>query len=274
MLRELDIGEKDLASELIKKAPRPGVDLDTQKRLEALRKDNNKFDNNNNNGPPLPPTSPPTFNNFILPPPLPLPLLFNSFQTNFQAPPSPLPSPPLLPLPRQIPRARPTATQNHPKTHFGEMAMPKTKPEKEQILEDIDTAIYELPEPPKIEIGNPLLNFLSRDAEGILADDYVNPEELQDRTIEQIKEEYKFDEIKDAFDEGKVPPQLGFCFGGDNDNFLLTCKFLSLSEDNNEFVSFLCLDMGQNIMTNNSLSIHIETGNIFYNDFNTKENFC
>ena len=48
---------------------------------------------------------------------------------------------------------------------------------------------------------------------------------------------------------------------------------MSLSENNNEFVSFLSSDMGQNIMTNNSLSIQIETGYIFYNDFNTKENF-
>ena len=48
---------------------------------------------------------------------------------------------------------------------------------------------------------------------------------------------------------------------------------MSLSEDNNEFVSFLFSDMGQNIMTNNSLSIHMETGDIFYNDFNTKESF-
>ena len=48
---------------------------------------------------------------------------------------------------------------------------------------------------------------------------------------------------------------------------------MSLSEDNNEFASFLWSDMGQNIMTNNSLLIHIETGDIFYNDFNTKGNF-
>ena len=41
-------------------------------------------------------------------------------------------------------------------------------------------------------------------------DDYVNHEELQDSTIKQIKEEYKFDEIKDAFGEGKIPPQLEF----------------------------------------------------------------
>ena len=50
-----------------------------------------------------------------------------------------------------------------------------------------------------------MLNFLSTDAEGILADDYVNHEELYDRTIKQIKEKYKFDEIKDASGEGKIP---------------------------------------------------------------------
>ena len=70
--------------------------------------------------------------------------------------------------------------------HFGEMAMTKTKSEKEEILEDIDTAIYEVHQPLKIEIGDLLLNFLSTDAEVILADDYVNPKELQDWTIEQI----------------------------------------------------------------------------------------
>ena len=48
---------------------------------------------------------------------------------------------------------------------------------------------------------------------------------------------------------------------------------MSLNEDNNEFVSFFCSDIGQNIVVNNSFSIHIETGDIFYNDFNTKENF-
>ena len=84
--------------------------------------------------------------------------------------------------------------------------MTKTKPEKDQILEDIDTAIYEVPELPKTEIGGSLLHFLSTGAEGILAADHVNPEKLRDRTIEQIKAEYKIDEIKDAFDKGKIPP--------------------------------------------------------------------
>ena len=38
-----------------------------------------------------------------------------------------------------------------------------------------------------------MLNFLSTDAEDILANYYVNPEGY--RTIEQIKEEHIFDEI-------------------------------------------------------------------------------
>ena len=180
LLWELYIGKKDLPSKLIKKAPTPSVDLDIQKRLEALRKDNNKFNNNNA---PLPPPSPPTFNNFAPPPqllPPPPPLLFNSFQQSQYFPP---PSSPPLPLPGQRPTARPSATQTQPSTQFGEMAMTKTKikPEKEQVLEDIGTAIYEIPEPPKLEIGDPLLNFLWTDAEKVLADDYINDKELQDK---------------------------------------------------------------------------------------------
>ena len=76
-------------NELIEKALRPGVDLDIQKRLEALRKCNNRVNNDNNNGAPLPPPSPPTFNNLILPLPPPSPPSFNSFQKNFQVPPPP-----------------------------------------------------------------------------------------------------------------------------------------------------------------------------------------
>ena len=115
--------------------------------------------------------------------------------------------------------------------------------------------------------------MLTTEAEGILEDDYVNDKVIQEKAIEQIKDEYNFHDIKYAFDEGKIPQQLEFFFGGDNDNLVYTCNFLSLNEGNNEFILFLCSDTGQNIMTNNILSIHIESGDIFYSDFNTKENF-
>ena len=65
----------------------------------------------------------------------------------------------------------------------------------------------------------------------------MNPKELEEKTIEQIKKEHNFDEIKDAFDHAAVPAQLEFFYGGDNENFVRACKILSLNEDNNEFVS-------------------------------------
>ena len=101
----------------------------------------------------------------------------------------------------------------------------------------------------------------------------MNSKKLEDEALENIKEEYGFEEIKSAFDEASVPEQLEFFYGGNNENFVRACNFLSLNEDNNEFIYFLCLENGQNIMTNNSLSIHIESGNIFYQNFNTNENF-
>ena len=56
------------------------------------------------------------------------------------------------------------------------------------------------------------MNVLSTDAEEILKDDYVSDKVLEDKTIEQTKDEYNFDEIKDAFDEREIPTQLKFFF--------------------------------------------------------------
>ena len=63
---------------------------------------------------------------------------------------------------------------------------PKIEPEK--IIEDIDTSIYDIPEPSNIELGDPFLNVLSTDAEHILKNNYVNDKDIEDKTIEQIKE--------------------------------------------------------------------------------------
>ena len=48
---------------------------------------------------------------------------------------------------------------------------------------------------------------MATDVEKNLTDDYVNDRKLHDKTLEQIKEEYNFDEVKDAFDEGKKTPR-------------------------------------------------------------------
>ena len=72
---------------------------------------------------------------------------------------------------------------------------------------------------------------------------------------------------------GKVPPQFEFFFDGDNESFVNACNLIRRNEDNNEFVYFLCSDMGQNMMTDKSLSIHTESGNIFSDNFNKNKNF-
>ena len=81
LLKELDVGKKDLASDLVKKAPPAGIDGILQRRLNALRNDNLNF-NSKNNDDLSPPPSP--FNDFILPPP-PSPTFNNFFSTTTTA---------------------------------------------------------------------------------------------------------------------------------------------------------------------------------------------
>ena len=134
--------------------------------------------------------------------------------------------------------------------------------------------MYELlDDPPKLELGDGLINVLGSEADDILDEKFVNEKKQEEEALENFKEEYGFEEVKDAFEEGSVPNQLDFFYGGQNENFTHAVNFLSLSNDNREFIAFLISDAGQNIMTNNSLSIHIESGNIFYQNFNTNENF-
>ena len=63
-----------------------------------------------------------------------------------------------------------------------------------------------------------------------------------------------------------------FFFGRDNDTFVQAVEFLSSSSKNRGFMAFLLSDLGQNLMTNNSLSIHIKSGDIFYQNYNTAKN--
>ena len=57
-----------------------------------------------------------------------------------------------------------------------------------------------------------MLNILLTDAEDILMDDHVSDKKFEEKTIEQMKDEYNFEDIKNGFDEGQVPPQLNFFF--------------------------------------------------------------
>ena len=50
-------------------------------------------------------------------------------------------------------------------------------------------------------------------------------------------------------------------------------EFIGLSPISREFGAFLLSDLGRTTMTENKLSIHVGSGDIFYNNHNTGENF-
>ena len=49
------------------------------------------------------------------------------------------------------------------------------------------------------------------------------------------------------------------------------CSKLYLNKGNENFADILFSDIGSQILRENMLSIHIETGNIFYENINTSE---
>ena len=55
--------------------------------------------------------------------------------------------------------------------------------------------------------------------------------------------------------------------------FARAVEFLALNADNREFAAFSLSDLGRTVMISNRLSIHVETGDIFYENYNTGEKF-
>ena len=74
-------------------------------------------------------------------------------------------------------------------------------------------------------------------------------------------------------DEGNVPENIYFFYGGESDNFYRALEFVGLSPMNKEFGAFLMSDLGRQVMTENKLSIHVESGDVFYKNYNTGGNF-
>ena len=67
----------------------------------------------------------------------------------------------------------------------------------------------DIPSPPRLEICDGLLNVLSN-AEKIINNDFIKTEDLDEKDIEDIKNEYDFENIKDTLDEGEIPEVLEF----------------------------------------------------------------
>ena len=63
------------------------------------------------------------------------------------------------------------------------------------VQQELDDAIYELPDPPKLELDDGLLNLLDVEANDILEQKFFNKKKQEDAVLKQIKKDYNFNEI-------------------------------------------------------------------------------
>ena len=126
---------------------------------------------------------------------------------------------------------------------------------------------------PTLEIGDKLLDTLGVEAEDLFNNVPTKKEE-EDEILQDLIDEYDVPGMKDTMDEtGEVPESIYFFYGGDSQQFVDALEFIGLSPVNREFAAFLLSDIGRQTMTQNKLSIHVESGDIFYYNHNTEENF-
>ena len=118
-----------------------------------------------------------------------------------------------------------------------------------------------------------MLETLRTNAKDLFQTGNITKKEEEDVILEQIKEEYGFEDITETMDKGNVPENIYLFYCGESDNFCRALEFVGLSIMNREFGAFLMSDLGRQVMTENKLSIHVETADIFYENHNTGENF-
>ena len=95
--------------------------------------------------------------------------------------------------------------------------------------------------------------------------DDKNDEKIDELLIPQLTE------ILSEIDKGEVPEQLNFCEGGENIEFENRVTSIGLSTDSIQVLDFSQFDFFQEILIQNKLKIHIEIGNIFFNNLDTNE---
>ena len=135
-----------------------------------------------------------------------------------------------------------------------EWVIEKKKPKKNPVAEgDI---VFALPKIPEI-LGNK---------------DFEQKQKMKKQQDDEINNEIDLNRLKDEIVACKISREIEFYSGSQNYNFFLACSKLNLSNDNENFIDFLSSDVGSQILRKNILSIHIETGNVFYENYNMTSN--
>ena len=128
---------------------------------------------------------------------------------------------------------------------------------------------------PDLELGDRLLNSLGTNSQNLFdVNAPPSKKEEEEEILRDIIDEFEIEKIRNTMDESaQVLENIYFFYGGDSDEFVNALEFFGLSLVNREFGSFLLSDLGRQTMTQNKLSIHVESGEIFCDNHNTGENF-
>ena len=122
-------------------------------------------------------------------------------------------------------------------------------------------------------MSDKLLNVLGNEGEEVLADAPTKKDE-EDTILQDIVDEYNIPDMKNTMDEtGGVPENIYLFYGGESEGFVKALEFLGINASNREFAAFLLSDLGRKTMTQNKLSIHVDSGDIFKDNHSTEENF-
>ena len=122
----------------------------------------------------------------------------------------------------------------------------------------------------QITPNDPLLEYFNN-AYQILNSTFILQKEKEKSDFENFKQEYQIDNLTDEIDQGKITEMLELYFGGENKNFLKRIRDLSPDKETMFFTEFLATNFGSCIMKENNSSIHIDTGDLYYNGVNTGE---
>lgn len=87
---------------------------------------------------------------------------------------------------------------------------------------------------------------------------------LGDKFVEQKQ----IDEITKSINLCQTPEQLKFFYGGEDEDFI-KIKLLNLKAENKRFTNFFKEWLLWNNNEKNKLRIHVDIGNIYYDNFNT-----
>ena len=124
---------------------------------------------------------------------------------------------------------------------------------------------------PTLELGDKLLNIFGTEGEDLF--NYLpTKKDEEDTILQDIIDEYNIPGMKDTMDNWWNTRNY-FFYGGDSEQFVNALEFLGISPISREFAAFLLSDLGRKTMTQNKLSIHVESGDTFYDNHNTEENF-